>query len=183
MRKIMYVVMAGLLATFSSCDKDNNSKSCDLPASNAPAGLAGAWVHGDASATVVVDSYNGKYVGTGFKTGQYLKFDANGKNAELVVLIDGGYYSGLQSVTKMYGTIVFDEAEQTLEFKVCEARYRGWKNGSKTIDRAANADEVLKLTNNNRFYFDYTPGTNYPLRLWFQTLPVDDDHTISFRAG
>ena len=181
MRKLFHVVCAAALAVASmSCDKDNDGKNCNLPSSNAPSGMAGEWAHGGVSGTIVVDAYNGKYVGTGFKTGQYLKFDANGKNAELVVLVDGGYYSGMQSVTKMNGTVVFDEAAHTLEFKVCEAHYRGWRSGNKTIDRPATDDEVRQLTNNNRFYFDYDPSENYPLRLWFQSLPVDDDHTISF---
>lgn len=186
MRKLVFII--GTVATLlfnSSCDKDNDNngqaKSCNLPSSPAPAGAAGGWVRGAASSTVVVDAYNGKYVGTGFKTGQYLKFDANGKNAELTLLVDGGYYSGLQSVTRMYGTVVFDEDEQTLEFKVCNAWYKGWTTGKLTVDRAATAEEVQGMTNNNKFYYTFDPSANYPLVLYFQSLPVDDDHANSFR--
>lgn len=182
MRKLFLILCtAGSLLINSSCDKDKNDQaSCDLPSRPAPAGLAGAWVHGSASSTIILDSYNGKYVGTGFKTGQYLKFDADGKNAEQLVLIDGGYYSGLQSATRMYGTIVFNEAESTLEFQVCNAHYKGWRQGVKTIDRPATDEEVKTLTANNKFFFDFDPTANYPLRLWYQSLPVDDAHTISF---
>lgn len=181
MRKLFFVVCTiGSLLVNSSCDKDKEGQSCDLPSSKAPAGSSGAWVHGSVSSTIVVDAYNGKYVGTGFKTGEYLKFDANGKNAELVVLVDGGYTSGLQSVTRMYGTIVFDEEDQTLEFQVCRADYRGWRNGVKTIDRSATDEEISGLTANNKFYYTFDAASNYPLKLWFQSLPVDDSHTISF---
>lgn len=182
MRKLFFFFcMASILVSGNGCEKEKDGNSCNLPSSKAPAGSAGGWVHGSASSSIVVDSYNGKYVGTGFKTGQYLKFDANGKNAELVVLVDGGYYSGLQSVTRMNGTIVVNEDEQTLEFKVCNAQYRGWRNGAKTIDRPATEEEIRALTENNRFYYTFDASSNYPLKLWFQSLPVDDAHTISFR--
>ena len=185
MRKLFFIVCtAATLLVNSGCDKDKDDQgggSCNLPSTPAPAGVAGGWVRGQASSTVVRDAYNGKYVGTGFKTGEYLKFDADGKNAELVVLVDGGYYSGLQSVTKMNGTVVFDEDEQTLEFKVCSAWYKGWRTGTKTVDRAATDDEVRALTQNNRFYYVFDPSSNYPLTLWFQSLPVDDNHANSFR--
>lgn len=187
MRKLFFIVCtAGTLLLNSSCNKDKDKDDqgavpCNLPSSPAPAGAAGGWVRGSASSTVVIDSYNGKYVGTGFKTGQYLKFDANGKNAELTILVDGGYYSGTQAVTRMYGNVVFDEAEQTMELQVCNAWYRGWQNGKMTINRAATSEEVQGMTDHNKFYYSYDPSANYPLILWFQSLPVDDNHANSFR--
>lgn len=180
MRKLFFIICTAGALLGSGCDKDK--KSCDLPSSPAPAGAAGEWVRGGISTTTVVDAYNGKFVGVGFRTGTYLKFDANGKNAEMVILAQDDV-SGLQSATKLEGTVVFDEDEATFEFKVCSAWYKGWRSGSKIVDRAATENEVINLTNNNRYYFVYDPSANFPLTLWFQSLPVDNDHANSFRRG
>lgn len=162
MKKLVYFLLTATLFITTACEKDSDggSKNCDLASTNVPAELVGSWVNGYTSFTQIVDAYNGKFLGTTWKSGRYLHLEANGKNAELYIM-GGSQFS--EFATKVQGNVTFDEAEGTFQFHVCDAYYKGWQNGQMTVNRPATDSEKQQLTQNLQFYygFENSGGTNW----------------------
>lgn len=164
MKKLLYFFLAVSTFTASACSKDNDNGggSCNLPSTAVPAEVTGNWVNGYTSFTQIVDAYNGKFLGTTWKSGRYLHLEANGKNAELYIM-GGSQFS--EFATKVKGTVSFDLTDGSFQFHVCEAYYKGWQNGQMTVNRPATDTEKAQLGQNLQFYygFEQSGGTN-----WFQ---------------
>jgi hypothetical protein len=148
MKKIIFTVMAiTTLLLSTGCEKDENAAEggdCNLPATAAPAGLAGNWANGFTSMTKLIDVYNGQWVGNTWQSGKFFKITGNGNNAEFYYMAQSQYS---QTATKATGTIAFDAgsaaSEGSFTFYPCWAHYKGW--GNIVVDRDATPSE---LTNN-----------------------------------
>jgi hypothetical protein len=168
MKKLFYSLAMGAAVLAAACEKESIS-NCDLPSTSVPAAVAGSWVNGYTSFTQVVDAYNGKILGTTWKSGRFMRLESNGKNAELFIM-GGSMFS--EFATKVQGTVSVNEANGTLLFHVCSAHYKGWQNGSLTVDRDATASEKEDLANNLRFNYDFeTSGNTTWLQLAFISQP------------
>src|SRR5688572_8671466 len=88
MKQLIYLMLTAGVFISAACKKDSDggSKNCDLPSTNVPAELVGKWVNGYTSFTQVVDAYNGRILGTTWKSGRYLQLESNGKNAEMYIM-------------------------------------------------------------------------------------------------
>lgn len=165
---ILLMLAAGLFV--SACKKDSDGGgNCDLPSTAVPAALVGKWVNGYTSFTQIVDAYNGRFLGTTWKSGRFLQLESNGKNAEMYIM-GGSQFS--EFATKVQGNVTFDEADGSFKFHVCSAHYKGWQNGTKTVDRPATDSEKQQLSQNLQFYygFENSGGTNW-LQLVFMSNP------------
>lgn len=164
MKKLFYSLALGAAVLAAACEKDN-ATNCDLASSSVPAAVAGNWVNGYTSFTQIVDAYNGQILGSTWKSGRFMHLEPNGKNAELYIM-GGSMYS--EFATRVQGTVTLNEAAKTLEFHVCSAHYKGWQNGSLTVNRDATAGEREDLTHNLRFNYDFvTSGNTTWLQLVF----------------
>lgn len=178
MKKLFYLIVMVIVAGTAGCNKKGDSKgNCGLPSTNVPNDLVGSWVNGYTSFTNVIDAYDGRILGTTWKSGRYLHMEANGKNAILYIM-GGSMFS--EFATKCEGTVEVDEANGTLKFNVCSAHYRGWNNGTKTVDRPASASEREDLSGNLQFFYSFeTSGGN----TWFQLRFSPDGSPTSFRRA
>lgn len=176
MKKLLYFIAVMTLGV-AGCNKKGSDSNCDLPSTNVPGEIAGSWVNGYTSFTNVVDAYNGRIIGNTWQSGRYLKMDGNGKNAEIYIM-GGTPFSEFATYAK--GTVTVNEAAGTLQFHVCKAHYKGWNNGSKTVDRDANESEKSQMTQNLQFFysFEQSGGTN-----WFQLRFDPDGSPTSFRRA
>lgn len=164
----------------SSCKKDkggNGGGNCNNPSTSVPAQVVGSWVNGYTSFTQVLDAYTGKILGNTWQSGRYLHLESNGKNAELYIF-GGSQFS--EFATKVQGTVTFNEANESFQFHVCSAHYKGWQNGAKTVDRDATEAEKQQLTENLQFFygFETSGGTT-----WFQLFFISNPNgsPTSFR--
>jgi hypothetical protein len=178
MKKLTLAVLALILTGFMSCKKDDvidSNAPCNLASTNVPDELVGSWVNGYTSFTNIIDAYDGRILGTTWKSGRYLHMETNGKNAVLYVM-GGSQFS--EFATKAEGTVSINETAGTLSFNVCRAHYRAWSNGAKTVDRDASANEVENLTETLQFFysFEFSGGTK-----WFQLRFDPNGSPTSFR--
>ena len=172
MKNLLYLLLAAALFTTAACKKDKNGGSgnnCNLPSTNVPAEVVGSWVNGYTSFTQIIDAYDGRILGTTWKSGRYLHLESNGKNAELYIM-GGSQFS--EFATKVQGTVSFDVADGSFKFNVCSAHYKGWQNGALTVNRPATDSEKSQLSQNLHFYYDFenSGGTNW-LQLVFVSTP------------
>ncbi|HYF29873.1 MAG TPA: hypothetical protein VD993_02030 [Chitinophagaceae bacterium] len=171
MKKLLYLLLAVTTLSVTACEKDGSGGggNCNLPSTTVPAELVGSWVNGYTSFSQIVDAYNGKFLGTTWKSGRYLKLEANGKNAELYIM-GGSMFS--EFATKVQGTVSFNAADGSFQFHVCDAYYKGWQNGQMTVNRPATDSEKEQMTGNLQFYygFENSGGTNW-LQLRFMSMP------------
>jgi hypothetical protein len=152
-KTFLFFLLAGLLVTAGSCEKDDVlGGSCDLPHNAAPAGLQGGWANGFSSFTQILDAYNGNLLGYTWSSAKYFSFTPNGKGADFYYMAKGQYS---QSATKAIGTIQFDEGSTaesgSFTFHACKAHYKGW--GSVSVDRDA-TDEELRNNLTKRYYYE-----------------------------
>lgn len=167
MKKIFWSLLLAA-ATAMSCKKESNnsSVSCSLPSTTVPAEMTGNWASGFNSSTQIVDVYNGQYLGNNWQSGKYFRFNADGKYAEFYYLANTGTTSS--TATKAVGTVTFDEAEGSFIFHCCSARYRGWQNGVKTVDRDATAAEKQDILTRKYFYSFEESGGNVWMQIRFE---------------
>jgi hypothetical protein len=178
MKKMMYVLLITVAVTGMGCKKDknkNNSANCNLPSTPVPAAMVGNWANGYNSSTHIVDAYNGQYLGNNWQSGKYFHFSPDGKYAEFYYMA-GSFTS--QTATRVTGTVSFDEAEGSFVFHGCSGHYRGWQNGTLTLDRDATAAEVNEFFTQKYFYsFENSGGTT-----WMQIRFDPAGTPSSFRA-
>ncbi len=178
MKKLTLVVLAIILTGFMACKKDDGfENSCNLASAAVPEQISGNWVNGYTSLTNIVDAYDGRILGTTWKSGRYLHLERNGKNA-VIYIMGGSQFS--EFATRAEGTVTIDETAGALAFNVCRAHYRAWSFGNRTVDRDATAAEIADMSNNLRFFYSFeTSGGN----TWFQ-LRFDPNGTpTSFRKA
>lgn len=146
MKKVFFVSMAfAILISGSGCKKENKpvaDNPCNsLPHTAAPSGLAGNWSSGYSSLTLLVDTYNGRYLGNAWQSGKFFKITGDGTAAEFYYMAQSQYS---QTATKVTGTIAFDAGatpnEGSFTFYACQGHYKGW--GSINVDRDATAAEL-----------------------------------------
>lgn len=180
MKKLTIAVLALILAGLMSCKKDDGVDSntpCNLAGTNVPNELVGSWVNGYTSFTNIVDAYDGRILGSTWKSGRYLHMEPNGKNAVLYIM-GGSQFS--EFATKAEGTVSINEAAGRLSFNVCRAHYRAWSFGDRTVDRDASANEVEDLSENLQFFYSFenSGGIN-----WFQLRFDPNGSPTSFRKA
>jgi hypothetical protein len=175
MKKLMSVLAMTMVIAGTSCKKEKHN-SCNLPSTAVPAEMVGNWASGYNSSTQIVDMYNGRYLGNAWQSGKYFHFSADGKYAELYYMANSGLYSS--TATKAVGTVTFDEEEGSFVFHCCQAHYKGWENGTKTVDRDATDEETEKYLTRKYYYsFETSGGTT-----WMQTRFAPSDSPTSFRS-
>src|SRR5206468_4235147 len=133
MKRYFFLICVIILATFSSCKKDNGGMdagvSCDLPSSSISDEIAGDWASGYNSWTDIVDVYNGEVIGNNWQSGKVFHFPKDGKNAQFYITANAGLY--MKTATKAIGTVeLFDD--NSFIFHACKAHYKGWQNGRLT---------------------------------------------------
>jgi hypothetical protein len=175
MKKLFYFILVAVLSGAAGCNKKGDGSSCDLVSTPVPDDLAGSWVNGFTSFTNIVDAYDGRIIGTTWHSGRYLHMESNGQHA-VIYIMGGGQFS--EFATRAEGTVSVDEANGTLAFHVCKAHYRGWNNGSRTVDRDATESEKSQLSKNLQFFYSFenSGGTT-----WFQLRFSPDGSPTSFR--
>lgn len=151
----------------TGCKKDSNgsSVSCNLPSTNVPASMTGSWASGFNSSTQIADAYNGQYLGNAWQSGKYFRFNADGKYAEFYYLANAGLSAS--TATKAVGTVTFNEQEGSFVFHCCNAHYRGWQNGVKTVDRDATGSETSGNLTQKYYYSFETSGGNTWMQIRF----------------
>ena len=171
MKNLFYLLLTAALFTTAACRKDpqGGSNNCNLPSTSVPAELVGSWVNGYTSFTQIIDAYDGRILGTTWKSGRYLHLESDGKNAELYIM-GGSQFS--EFATKVQGTVSFNVNDGSFQFHVCNAYYKGWQNGNLTVNRPATDAEKTQLSQNLQFYygFENSGGTNW-LQLVFTSQP------------
>jgi hypothetical protein len=181
MKKVLLALTIALALAGTSCKKDKgdsrDTSSCNLPSTTVPAEMRGNWASGYNSSTQIVDVYNGQYLGNAWQSGKYFSFSPDGKYAEFYYMANSGLTSS--SATKAIGTVTFDEQEGSFTFHACKAHYRGWQNGTLTVDRDATAQELSNLLTRKYYYsFQESGGT-----LWMQIrFNPNDDFPSSFES-
>lgn len=180
MKKLIYcLAVAMIVSAASSCNKDskrNTSTSCDLPSTQVPDEMVGAWASGYNSSTHVVDAYNGQYLGNNWQSGKYFYFENSGEYAEFYYMANSGITSS--TATKVIGSVEFDESDGSFIFYACQAHYRGWQNGTLTVDRDATQDELTNLLTQKYYYSFETTGGN----TWMQIRFNPQGSPSSFRS-
>jgi len=178
MKKLTLVAMAILLTGFMACEKEDVSgNSCNLESTSVPDHIAGSWVNGYTSFTNIVDAYDGRILGSTWKSGRYLHMETNGKNA-VIYIMGGSQFS--EFATKAEGTVSINELAGTLQFNVCRAHYRAWSFGNKTVDRDATESETADMSQSLRFFYGFeTSGGN----TWFQLRFDPNGSPTSFRRA
>ena len=172
----MFIMAVAVTGTGCSKNNDNTSVSCSLPATSVPAAMIGSWASGYNSSTQIVDVYNGQYLGNAWQSGKYFHFSQDGKYAEFYYMASAGL-SG-STATKAIGTVTFGEQEGSFIFHCCKAHYRGWQNGTKTIDRDATATEASGNLTQKYYYSFETSGGN----TWMQIRFDPSGSPSSFKA-
>ena len=124
--------------------------------------MVGNWANGYNSSTQLLDTYNGRYLGNAWQSGKYFHFSPDGKYAEFYYMDNAGLSSS--TATRVIGTVSFDEADGSFIFHACKAHYRGWQNGSLTVDRDATEDELQQFLTQKYYYSFEQTGNN----LWMQ---------------
>jgi hypothetical protein len=177
MKKLFYSLAFVIAVTAISCKKDNKrNASCNLPSTSVPSEMVGGWANGYNSFTQIVDTYNGQLLGNAWQSGKYFYFEPDGEYAEFYYMVNSGLSSS--SATKAIGTVSFDEAEGSFIFHCCSAHYKGWQNGTLTVDRDATQDEVENLLTQKYYYgFDNTGGNT-----WMQIRFTPGGTPTSFRS-
>jgi len=163
MKKVILLLAVVTILT-SACDKENDGggNNCNLPSTPVPANVAGDWVNGYTSFTQVVDAYNGRILGTTWKSGRYLSLSADGKKVQLYIM-GGSMYS--EFATMVEGTVEFDPANSFFKVNVCKAHYKGWNGSSLSVNRDATDAEKQQLSQNLQFYYGFETSGNIT---WFQ---------------
>jgi hypothetical protein len=178
MKKLLYLLAIAVIAAGSSCKKDSkkNGMDCDLPSTNVPTEMVGEWASGYNSMTQIVDVYNGQHLGNAWQSGKYFSFSPDGKSAELYYMANSGLSSS--SATRAVGTVTFDENDGSFTFHCCWAHYKGWQNGTKTVDRDATDQEKAQFLTQKFYYSFETTGGN----TWMQIRFEPGGTPSSFRA-
>ncbi|HNL66107.1 MAG TPA: hypothetical protein PKL81_13485 [Ferruginibacter sp.] len=163
MKKVLMALAILTLTAGTSCEKDNNdsaSVSCNLPSTSVPASMVGNWASGFNSSTQIVNAYNGQMLGNAWQSGKYFSFSADGKHAEFYYMANAGL--NFSTATKAIGTVTFNEQEGSFVFHACQGHYRGWQNGTMTVDRDATPAELDNNLTQKYFYsFTTTGGTTW----------------------
>lgn len=153
MKKWIYVLVIAVAMAGCKKDKDKSSSvACDLPFTDVPVEMIGNWANGYNSSTQIVDTYNGQYLGNAWQSGKYFSFSEDGKYAEFYYMANSGLTSS--TATKAIGTVEFDEEDGSFIFHACRAHYRGWQNGTMTVDRDATQEE-LETYLTRRYYYSF----------------------------
>jgi hypothetical protein len=182
MKKVLFAFTIALAIAGTSCKKDKSgdnggTTSCNLPSTTVPAEMRGNWASGYNSSTDIVDVYNGKYLGNAWQSGKYFSFSPDGKYAEFYLMTSAGLTSS--TATKVIGTVTFDEQEGSFVFHACNGHYKGWQNGTLTVNRDATAQELATLLTRKYYYSFEESGGN----LWMQIrFNPGDDFPTSFSA-
>lgn len=177
MKKLIYFLSI-IAVTGTACKKDDKQSgvSCNLPFTSVPASMVGKWASGYNSSTQIVDTYNGQNLGNAWQSGKYFSFSADGKYAEFYYMANAGLTSS--SATKAIGTVTFNEQEGSFIFHCCQAHYKGWQGGVKTVDRDATAEEAVNNLTRKYYYSFTTTGTT----TWMQIRFAPGDTPTSFSS-
>lgn len=178
MKKLMFVLAVALATAAASCKKDKgrSAADCDLPFTEVPTEMVGGWANGYNSMTQIVDVYNGQYLGNAWQSGRYFQFSQDGTSAEMYYMVNSGLSTS--AATKAIGTVTFDETEGSFVFHCCWAHYRGWQNGSLTVDRDATDEEKQQYLTKKYYYsFETSGGIT-----WMQLRLGPGESPVSFRS-
>lgn len=181
MKRVFFALVIAVAVAGTGCEKDtadsgNPAASCNLPNTAVPAEMLGKWASGYNSSTQIVDTYNGQYLGNAWQSGKYFHFSADGKYAEFYYMASAGLTGS--TATKAVGTVTFDEQDGSFVFHACKAHYRGWQNGTLTVDRDATAHETANLLTRKYYYSFETTGNTTWMQIRFEPAGTPS----SFRA-